>query len=149
MSLDVYLEIPGESLPPGSGIFIREDGQTKEISREEWNQRFPDREPVAVIRDGDTNCVYRGNITHNLNTMAEEAGIYQHLWRPEEIDITKSGQLIGPLRDGLGLLQSEPDRFKVFNPPNGWGNYEGLVRFVADYLAACERFPDANVRTWR
>lgn len=30
------------------------------------------------------------NITHNLGRMAKEAGIYQHLWRPEEIGVTKA-----------------------------------------------------------
>jgi hypothetical protein len=81
--------------------------------------------------------------------MAEAAGIYQHLWRPEEIDITKASQLIEPLRHGLALLRAEPNRFRKFNPPNGWGNYEGLVRFVAAYLDACERFPDADVSPCR
>ena len=33
---------------------------------------------------------YSANITHNLGKMAEEAGIYKHLWRPEEIGITKA-----------------------------------------------------------
>jgi len=34
--------------------------------------------------------VYDANITHNLGAMAEAAGIYKHLWRPEEIGITKA-----------------------------------------------------------
>lgn len=29
--------------------------------------------------------VFWANITHNLGRMADEAGIYKHLWRPEEI----------------------------------------------------------------
>lgn len=32
----------------GSGIFIREFGQTKEISEEEWYRRYPGVEPVRV-----------------------------------------------------------------------------------------------------
>lgn len=28
-------------------------------------------------------CIFSANITHNLNAMAEAAGIYKHLWRPE------------------------------------------------------------------
>ena len=37
-------------------------------------------------------CVYEGNITHNLNRMAEACGIYMELWRPEEIGVIKAEQ---------------------------------------------------------
>ena len=98
------------------------------------------RKPVAV---------HNGNITHNLGAMAKEAGIYQHLWRPEEIGITTAAQLIEPLRVGLELLKSDPDRFRKHNAPNGWGMYEHFVPFVAEYLAACEAHPNASVRVSR
>jgi hypothetical protein len=65
--------------------------------------------------------------------MAREAGLYEHLWRPEEIGIATAGQLIEPLRDGLTRLESDPKRFKRFNPTNGWGDYEGLLEFVREY----------------
>lgn len=93
--------------------------------------------------------VYDRNITHNLNRMAGEAGIYEALWRPEEIGITKAAQLIDPLTNGLALLRSDPARFKAFNPSNGCGSYEHLVEFVADYLKACEEYPDADVSVSR
>lgn len=93
--------------------------------------------------------VYAANITHNLNAMADAAGIYKHLWRPEEIEITKAEQLIEPLRAGLALLRSDPQRFKAHNPPNGWGDYDGFVQWVAEYLAACEANPDAEVAVSR
>lgn len=97
----------------------------------------------------DKEKYYSRNITHNLNTMAEEAGIYKALWRPEEIDISKASQLIEPLKIGLELLKSDPKRFKKFNPENGWGNYENLVDFVRDYLEACKEYPDAEVYACR
>ena len=92
---------------------------------------------------------YSRNITHNLNSMAGEAGIYEVLWRPDEIGITKAAQLIEPLKDGLANLESDPERFKKLNPSNGWGSYEGLVSFVRDYLRACEQTPDAEVYACR
>lgn len=153
MSLDVYLEIDGG--PPvdkgGSGIFIRENGKTREISREEWNKRFPDREPVVALpsKDGKTNTVFHANITHNLNQMADAAGIYAVLWRPNEHGVTEAAQLIEPLRVGLQLLKAKPEHFKQFNPPNGWGDYDGFVEFVAEYLRACETWPSARVEVWR
>lgn len=93
--------------------------------------------------------VFDYNITHNLTQMADHAGIYRHLWRPDELGIAHAEQLIAPLTDGLALLESDPEHFRQFNPPNGWGNYDGLVRFVRAYLDACKQNPDAEVRVSR
>lgn len=93
--------------------------------------------------------VYWANITHNLNKMAGEAGIYEALWRPDEVGITHASQLIEPLSKGLELLRSDPARFTVFNASNGWGKYENLMRFVADYLEACCNHPSAEVSVSR
>jgi hypothetical protein len=85
------------------------------------------------------------NITHNLNQMASEAGLYEAMWRPDEHGLTTATQLIEPLEKGLALLESDPARFESFNPPNGWGDYAGLLRFVREYLAACKQYPEATV----
>lgn len=147
MSLDVDLYLPGAS-KEGSGIFIRENGAIREIPRAEWNERFPDREPIVATNDDD-DAIYSANITHNLSQMADEASIYKALWRPDEIGITHAHQLIEPLKTGLKRLQQEPEHFKQFNPENGWGDYEGLVEFVEKYLEACEKYPTARVSVWR
>ena len=89
--------------------------------------------------------VYSSNITHNLNQMAKEAGIYQHLWRPEELNITKAFDLIKPLEEGLSFLKSDPARFEKFNSDNGWGLYKNFVPFVENYLNACKENPDAVI----
>ncbi len=89
--------------------------------------------------------VFESNITHNLNVMAEEAGIYKHLWRPEELGITKAAQLIEPLRSGLAALKADRPRFERYNAKNGWGKYENFVPWVEKYLKACEAYPDADV----
>jgi hypothetical protein len=93
--------------------------------------------------------VYSRNITHNLNKMAMEAGIYEALWRPEEIGIVRADQLIEPLTVGLEKLKADPERFKEFNATNGWGMYDNLIDFVEDYLQACKENPDAAVRACR
>lgn len=146
MSLDVYLE-GTPTRKNGSGIFLREDGQTREVTREEWDTRFPGVEPVVV----EVHCdeAYNANITHNLGKMAEASGIYMHLWRPEEIGVERANDLVDPLSAGLERLKADPDAFRAHNPPNGWGNYEGLVRFVTDYLAACRANPNCVVGACR
>lgn len=95
------------------------------------------------------STVYEANLTHNLTHMARAAGIYQHLWRPEELQITHAAQLIGPLQTGLALLKSDPDTFKRLNPPNGWGDYEGFVKVVSDYLEMCIAYPQGEIRVDR
>jgi hypothetical protein len=152
MSLDVYLEVEGtRTLCAEDRIFVRENGSTKEITREEWDRRFPDRAPITtrLTAVDDSSIAYTANITHNLNKMAAEAGIYKHLWRPDEIGIRKAKQLIEPLCGGLKMLAGDPGRFKALNPPNGWGTYRGLIAFVASYLEACVQWPEATVSVSR
>jgi len=150
MSLDVHLTLKGsENHHKGSGIFVRENGETKEITRDEWDEKFPGREPFTVEIQSDGETVYTANITHNLGKMAEEAGIYGYLWRPNEIGITRAEQLIKPLSIGLALLKSDPERFKKFDAKNGWGLYIHFVPFVEKYLQACKEYPDAEVSVGR
>ena len=147
MSLDVFL-IGKKTVTTEPQIFVRENGSTKAISREDWNSRFPDKAPVMMC-SYETNEIYSSNITHNLVQMAIEASIYKYLWRPEELGISTAGQLIDPLTEGLRRLKNDPDLYKKHNPPNGWGNYENLVTFIEKYLEACKENPDAEVRVSR
>jgi hypothetical protein len=124
MSLDVFLTLENHTgSSGGSGIFVRENGAMREISPAEWDEKFPGREPVIVTSERDDGEVYSANITHNLHQMAEAAG--------------------------LRLLESDRERFEQFNPANEWGDYDGLVRFVRNYLAACNRYPTAVVSVSR
>lgn len=144
MSLDVYLKTPSVENKPRWAIFVRENGATKEISLDDWNQRYPGTLPVLAKVEA-SNEVYHANITHNLNEMADAAGIYMCLWRPDEIGIEKASELEPLLYDGLHRLRSDPDKYTAHNPGNGWGTYEGLVSFVECYWLACKNNPDAIV----
>jgi len=147
MSLHVYLKQKNRVIKTGTWIYVRDNGKTRELSLDEAKQLYPDADVAEYEYESDT--VFRANITHNLNTMAVEAGIYQHLWRPEELDIMLASQLIDPLREGLHRLKSDPERFRALNPKNGWGDYDGLVDFVEKYLNACYQYPDASVEADR
>ncbi len=93
--------------------------------------------------------VYDNNITHNLTTMADAAGLYECLWHPEKVGVARAEHLIVPLEQGLARLLSDPEKYRTFNPKNGWGSYERLVEFVQRYLEACRENPDAVVRVSR
>ncbi len=115
-----------------------------------------------------TKIVYETNITHNLNIMAQEAGIYEALWRPHQLkpdydknwddaeeyvfekkDITLAKDIIPLLEKGLIDLKARPEYFKTFDSPNGWGLYIHFVPFVEKYLKACKEYPEAIIKISR
>lgn len=93
--------------------------------------------------------LFEANITHNLICMADEAGLYDCLWRPDENDMKVARDLIEPMTRGLATLEADRARFEEFEPENGWGSYDGLVSFVRRYLHACHEHPDALVSVSR
>jgi len=97
----------------------------------------------------EDETVYDANITHNLGKMAVESGIYEALWRPEEIGKTKASEIVELLEKGLSALKARPEHFEKFNSPNGWGIYEHFVPFVEKYLAACKQHPSAIIEVSR
>lgn len=150
MSLDVTLTVEHRTKDGRTGIYVREDGRVREITRDEWDARFPGLEPViGGSTEDEDNEVYWRNITHNLARMADAAGLYEALWQPNENGYTYAGQLVEPLESGLKRLEVEPDYYKTYNPENGWGSYEGLIDFVRSYLRACEQYPHATISASR
>jgi hypothetical protein len=85
------------------------------------------------------------NITHNLNEMGKAVGLYEVLWYPEKIGITVASQMILPLEEGIKKLETNPDKYKAYNPPNGWGSYENFVSFCKSVLLKCREYPDAVI----
>jgi len=159
MSLDVYLKVPRESHEEGER---RWDGPDKCCCDHKPTGDDPGGSCVWCIHCNawfrphlrDAGCpsakrIYDSNITHNLNTMAEAAGIYKACWRPDEIGITKAKQLIPLLRDGLAKLEADPKKYEAYNSPNGWGLYRNFVPWVRSYLSACIDNPEADVEVSR
>jgi hypothetical protein len=92
---------------------------------------------------------YQSNITHNLGIMADAAGIYKALWRPEEIGITKAGDLVPIIENGLADMKERPEYYKQFDTPNGWGTYKDFVPWIEEYLDACKIYPEAQITVSR
>ena len=93
--------------------------------------------------------LYWANITHNLAEMADAAGIYECLWRPDEIGAKYAKDIINCLEDGLKKLKADPEKYKKYDSPNGWGIYEHFVPFVENYLEACKDNPKALIHVSR
>jgi hypothetical protein len=99
--------------------------------------------------DGNEISVFDRNITHNLGKMADKAGIYYALWRPEEKGWTTAKDITKVLEKGLKKLKDKPEYFEKFNAPNGWGMYEHFVPFVEEVLEACKKYPSAIIEVSR
>lgn len=93
--------------------------------------------------------VWSGNVTHNLIQMAEAAGLYTALWRPDELGLVVAADIIPHLVAGLAELEAEPDRFRALIPTNRYGDYEHLLCFVNSYFTACRNNPDATISVSR
>ena len=95
--------------------------------------------------------VYTSNITHNLSKMANqvmlESGVTlcDVLWHPEKNGLYYARDISELLDEAFNILLAEPNRFKTYNPENGWGDYEGLVDFVYNYRNACWDNPEAEI----
>src|SRR5271156_5211544 len=131
MSLDVTLAIPRPTVVEG-------DSPEETICREILEEPEP-------TYDG----VFEANITHNLNKMAQAAGLYECLWYPDSVGITTAVQLVEPLRKGLEWLRENEAGAKNGERSNGRGAYRGFVPWINRYLAACEQFPHAEVKVSR
>ncbi len=109
---------------------------------------------VTLTKPGCPHCGaspagFSANITHNLGEMADAAGIYDQVWRPEENYIEYAYEMIPHLRAGIRALKSDPARFKRFDAENGWGTYDQFVPWLEAYLEACVRMPEAKVKVSR
>lgn len=167
MSLDVYLIEKNEIPKKGTGIFVRENGGTRELTFAEVKERFPDTEIVEF--DYKDSYVFSQNITHNLGKMAREAGLYETIWRPhrlkkgydiaeddynselefEDANPSQAFEIIPRLEKGIERMKSNPKHFKEFNPENGWGTYEGLLSMSEEYLEACKEYPNSFISVSR
>jgi len=99
--------------------------------------------------EGEMVEVFDANITHNLNQMASEAGIYEIIWHPEEAGVKQAEELIAPLRKAIAEMKADPKRFEKYDAENGWGLLEHFLPWLEHLLVACEEYPDAVVSARR
>lgn len=93
--------------------------------------------------------IFETNITHNLESMAREAGIQDVLWRPEKVGAIYAEDIIDAIERGLNLIKSDPKRFEVFNTSNEWGLYNDFIPWIEKYLNACKENPKAIIKVKR
>lgn len=107
------------------------------------------------------------NLSYNLGAMLREAGWPTRgrrdtWWDPASFstdtpdpdavtnwDVLDEDRRAGDLGEMVAAvvanLEADPERFKALNPPNGWGDYDGCLKTMRDFLDTIERWPDAKV----
>jgi hypothetical protein len=90
--------------------------------------------------------LWEGNYTHNVTPMWSLSGVYEALYMSKD---KLAGSVIKDLEHGLDLMKCSPDEFKRLNPANGWGNYEGAVKFLEGFLVACKLHPKSTIELWK
>lgn len=149
MGLDITLRVEETHIVESTGIYVRDGGQTRELTFEEVKEKFPDVDIQTVQKE--TVEVWWDNITHNLTKMADAVGAYKILWRPDEIyeGEIRAKQLTTDLTIAWLAIWQNPEALKKYNPKNGWGSYETLLNFVWNYLKATVEYPNAIVEVSR
>lgn len=127
MSLDVYIEF---KKPRQSNYFLEHPYSYGYLS--------------AGDKDNFTEeSCWWANITHNLGQMASHVPVgnttlYKVCWRPEEIGIKNVGELLPLLIEGIHYMINHRKELEQYNAPNGWGTYNGFMKFLLNYKQACE-----------
>ena len=98
---------------------------------------------------------WSANITHNLGEMADhvpvgDTTLYKACWRPEEIGIKTAGELLPLIVEGLHYMIDHRKELEQYNSPNGWGSYNGFMKFLLNYKEALEdNGPDCEIEVSR
>lgn len=93
--------------------------------------------------------LYWANITHNLSDMAEAAGIYQALWRPDEINAKQAKDILDIILNGFCKLLKNPDEYRKLEASNGWGTYENFIDWIFRYIKALSEYPESYILALR
>ena len=70
---------------------------------------------------------YYGNITYNVCNMLEVAFGKNHLKKWNNLSCNK---FIKDLENGYKDMKKNPEKYKKYNSPNGWGTYESTLNAI-------------------
>lgn len=97
-----------------------------------------------------TTVVDVGNYTSNIGGMYQKAfsGDLQSQKEAHGIRCIhdmKASDAAPYIQLAIVEMEDDPDDYKSMNPANGWGNYEGALKYLKDILQACEDHPECII----
>jgi hypothetical protein len=104
---------------------------------------LPDR-VKAVVGDERIGTNYTSNVwrmwDEALGTANDSMSALYHL--SGEV----CGDIVEQLERAVDDMIARPDFYRQWNPANGWGDYEGALRYLAGIEAYCRAYPKARLR---
>lgn len=82
------------------------------------------------------------NITHNVAPMWREAGCYEALYKSEG-DLAKDH--VDAVSKAVLFMLADREKYEEMNPSNGWGDYEGALKWLQEVRNAMERYPLSRI----
>lgn len=86
-----------------------------------------------------------GNCTSNVSPMWFDA-LGRSLGDYHEAPCSEAA---GPLRQGIERMRADPDHYQAMNPENGWGDYEGALKYLERLYEGCCNHPKATIQIRR
>jgi len=81
------------------------------------------------------------NLTYNLSPMLWQAGM--PAWRDM---VGMSAAEAGAIWNNVVIeMVTHPDKYKPYNPKNGWGSYEQALEVLGALVTACRAHPEAVI----
>ena len=176
MSLDFHIKTKTRKiLHRGTGVHIRENGQTVELQTlEEVKAHFPDADLSGIaVNEWEDDELLHVNLTHNLTEMAQHVPVfgtdytaYDLLWHPENIKelpketithedegweeerITLTALYRRWFFDASFYISEHRKELERFNPENGWGSYDGLLAKTTEICHCLLNIPNEELNDY-
>lgn len=85
-----------------------------------------------------------GNYTYNVYRMYQNA--FSNFNGIKVLAGMSAKQAIPILESAIKNMKSSPEEYKLLNPSNGWGNYEGALNYLEGILLECKEHPLTEIR---
>ena len=97
---------------------------------------------VSLIKEckccGHKDEIDVGNYTYNVSPMYKKAMGCSI----SEFNGKLAKEVLDILSQGIYNMTNEPEVYKLMNPKNGYGNYEGALRFLQEIHDVCKENQD-------
>lgn len=96
------------------------------------------------IRVGEFNT----NITYNLSKMFTTAFNTGEYWL-DELEGRKGFEVIELLTNAIIRMVKDPDHFKQFDAPNGWGTFNDALPWLIQLKEECVKNPNDEIELFK
>lgn len=87
---------------------------------------------------------YWVNYTYNIHQMLHHSFQQVGIWNWEDLQDKPLNLVIPCFQGAYNHLLYHPDLYKQWNPPNGWGSYDGWCRVMGEIIQAMKLKKNAN-----